>query len=205
MFAMLKMPPRERTPGVDDLARLLSDYAAECRALADRLDQGLPIEQWREEFDALLTACHRDAYTLGHLRSSGAEPADGVADEVARAMRDLESYFAARFENDLREGLEPGPARRMAMYGGRARGTANGGWVDGCEPNEMFDWNLGTDDNCEDCPIYAANGPYDKGSLPAVPGDNSTPCLFNCKCTLTRASDGQSGFDPVNVWDSEDE
>ncbi len=201
----LKMPPRERPPGDTDLSDLMEAFAERCDTLAVRLDDGLSVDEWRRIFEALLESGHKEAFGFGYRRSAGADPQEPLADELARTIRDLESYYLTGFENDLRDGKVTDPARRMAMYAGRMRGTANGGWVDGCDSEETFTWHLGAADHCEDCPVLAEGSPYSKDTIWTTPGGNETPCLMNCTCRLTRDSDGQSGFDLVNVWDTNED
>jgi hypothetical protein len=196
-MVIFKMPPRENPSS--GLRSLMEQFADRCDLLASR---GLDAETWYAEFLELLEAGYRDTYEYGYFVSSGRTPAVAVMDEVGQMVRDLESYYARGFANELADLTEEQIARRMKTYAGRMRGVANGGWVDGVAEDEEIWWVMSAAEHCDDCPVHEANSPYTKNTIPAVPGDNSTPCLFNCKCYLRTRT--RRAFEPVNVWDSED-
>lgn len=46
-------------------------------------------------------------------------------------------------------------------------------------------WELGDDeDHCADCLQLAAGSPYEKGDVPAWPGDGNSVCLDRCHCSI---------------------
>jgi len=54
----------------------------------------------------------------------------------------------------------------------------------------VYDWELSPfAHHCSspdglDCPTLAREGPYTKATLPAIPGDGTTPCGAGCGCRL---------------------
>lgn len=51
---------------------------------------------------------------------------------------------------------------------------------------ERLFWNLEDGvHHCWLCPLYASGGPYNATTLPAFPGDGSTPCGGRCHCYVT--------------------
>ena len=194
-------PPATTTSAPeDDFQRIVSRFIAEMERLTARAVAGaLDLEEWDEVGYEALTRAHADSYALGRTFGGNAATEEEIA-QVAQAVADLESYYLRGFQNDIASGMyedrEDQAARRAASYAGRARGTANGGFVDGSPDTAQFYWQ-DTDDEreCEDCPILAEASPYGRDDIPAVPGSNDTPCLFNCRCRLVR-DDGAEGFNP---------
>lgn len=115
------------------------------------------------------------------------------------------------WDTEAREWREEPLRARMGSYVGRTRGTANDGWVSAAPAFTLYTWNLGAVEmHCSECPVLAADSPYlasaDTGQLqyPTLytkPGECDTPCLFNCTCTLSRASDGATGPQPFRFQD----
>lgn len=190
-------------PSDVDLARVMESFRDECGRLAEELESGGSISAWRKRFEQLLWDGHRDAYGLGTRRASGKAPLAGEADQVAKKVLESEQRYLDGFEAALHEDQVLNPLQRMSMYAGRMRGTAYGGWFDGSSDDETFRWHLGIADHCEDCRKLDGESPYSKETLPTVPGANETDCGFNCKCWLSRESDGQTGFGHIRVWNGD--
>lgn len=180
--------------------------------IADKLKSGeITNETWAEQFDKTLAKAHGKAHALG--RNLAGDPAiHDIADSVAgRTIADLESGYLQGFLTDLhnkdpRYFSEDGELDadavkdRMDLYLGRLRGTGNEAFVETSEPTESWDWiDSGGPNECEDCSYLASGSPYSIDTLPTHPGANDTPCLSNCRCHLTRASDGKSGFLPLDL------
>lgn len=150
----------------------------------------------------LLTRAHTAAVVIGrqHAGLLGLEYeadrafAAGVVEEEAGYLEgfvaDLEG---SRFQTE--EGFDTEAAeRRAGLYADRLCGTANEAWAYALPAETRFVWELGADDpaTCDACPARAAGGPYTWGELPGHPGDNSTPCLFSCRCSLVTDSGERS-------------
>jgi hypothetical protein len=106
-----------------------------------------------------------------------------------KAMVEGQHAAAARFAQDMAEGVPNMPGRQP--YATRAQAYANAtgaafnlGAVDGGPPGELIVWVLGNADHCAECPLLAAYGPYTRETLPTVPRAGATPCRSNCKCSL---------------------
>lgn len=176
---------------------LAARFDANFRGLAMRIgDRGLG--QTFAVMDALVQSGHASAYALGN---------PGVSDEdlvrIARSARDAESFYFRGFASDLAAEDErylnadgsynvDAVHRRMRMYEGRMRGTANTGWVDSQPDGTQFYWVLGASEHCEDCEWWASGNPHTAASLAVVPGSNDTACLFNCRCRLEVRRQGRA-------------
>jgi intein/homing endonuclease len=81
--------------------------------------------------------------------------------------------------------IEPIGVREVYDVVNSATGTfvANGFWVS----------------NCSDCLELAANSPYTRKMLPAVPRDGSSRCLVGCKCHLSVSYDEPPAIDDLQT------
>ncbi len=80
--------------------------------------------------------------------------------------------------------------QRASLYAERGSAIYEAGFVASLPDDVLLDWVLQPAEHCPTCPIYAANSPYTKGTLPGFPGEgfHITICGTNCKCKL-RISD----------------
>ena|GEM_PF-4875624 len=157
---------------------------------------------------------HATALQLGLERAGKTSyKAEDVLHE-ARGIKDGESKYLNEFASAIKSGDaryvdDSGNIRagsldaRSDLYARKMRGTANKGFVDGSKSDVTFDWVLGFEKHCEDCPQIAALSPYTKDTLIGYPGDGDTECLGNCTCTLER-SDGVKGFPRDNAGSEEE-
>jgi len=125
------------------------------------------------------------AYLLGTRAVGnpfGISPEDSA---FLKGARTTEYKFLTRFMDDIDKGKEK-MARydRLEMYVNSLDGMYGHGQVDGMPDNIEIDWILHPAEHCEDCLKFAAEGPYTKKTLPAVPRDGTSRCLSSCKCTL---------------------
>lgn len=170
-------------------------------ATASPLERGEAALLFRQEMATILTRAHTRAVYLGRYAGGDETPPD--ADDrvfAERVMRD-EAQFLDRFVEAIGEGRYTLPdgslqsrtvRERAELYLYRVQGTANEAWA--LTTPETLTWHLDeTAENCEDCLSYAAGGPYDWHSLPAVPRDGSTACKTGCRCLLVTAA-GETSF-----------
>lgn len=107
-------------------------------------------------------------------------PAGAVAAAITAA-----THTAVGLLTQALAGLTPKLSARLAQYANAARAAYYRGAVARAAggPWRVW-WELGAAQHCVGCSDYAAGSPYTPDSLPAVPGDGSTPCRGNCKCSL---------------------
>jgi hypothetical protein len=166
-------------------------------------------ETLRLRLDETIADAHADLYNLGYEMASGSAADPETVAEIRRQMMDDQSFFSGGLVDDLvkqdpRYLDEEGNLRddskaldaRLRMYGDRAAGTGNAGWVDGCDDDEEFTWHKPALESCPDCVTYQEFSPYTKSTLPTTPRSGDSQCISNCKCYLTR-SDGQASFKPL--------
>ncbi len=178
-------------------ARRAADDAA--RAYAKDGDAGA----FSERMIDLMKTGHTRAAVIGRQRAGDFAPEESDDAGFAELIVEGEQPFLDAFAGDLRSGRyvdEDGTldlaaiSRRAQLYPARMTGTANETFVLASGDDEI-DWVLGEPEtgHCEDCPDIAAGNPYTAETLPSYPGDNSTSCLFQCRCSLERA-DGMTAF-----------
>jgi hypothetical protein len=144
---------------------------------------------------------HARAARFGRVRAGVLGPLGDEDRFIADLIMREQSAFLQRFVNDLKSDKYIGADgefvrspinARAQLYAARLRGTANDTFVNASDAGVLFEWILIAEDNCNDCPMIAANGPYNALTLPAKPGDGRTECITNCKCILLR-EDGVLG------------
>lgn len=164
------------------------------------------VKSFIDGFKTYLEGRHGRAAYFGRARAG-----DTATDMISRsedqaygieAMRQ-DAKFLRGFQRDLEMGRYGDEAsgyrtnaiyQRAKLYVDRLTGTANESFAQTMPEDTEFMWVLGGDNNCDDCPEIAAGSPYTPETLPSYPGDGSTQCLANCRCSLI-SSEG-TGFRP---------
>lgn len=201
----------------EDPSEFLSLIAAKdraLRALTRRLgSKAITPSEWRDAMESEIEGLHTEADLIGQ-RMGGLDVASTLrAEQIGRIMRDIESQylndFLAKIEDegyldDDGELNEDAIYHRQRLYLGKARGTGNQAFVDVSPGSAKFDWDLGLEDNCPDCPVLAGGGPYTKETLYTTPGAGDTVCLGNCGCVIRR-SDGVVGIEAIRYGDPDDD
>lgn len=151
-----------------------------------------------------LTDSHTSAVVLGRGRAGDTAPLEDDDRRFAQTIVDSETEFLVGFVVDIQDGRytnENGELdreaieRRLHLYSNRLVGTANEAFTLASDDDVLWNWTLGGAEtvHCEDCPAWTAGSPYTLQDLPARPGDNTSQCLHNCRCSLVR-SDGIEAF-----------
>jgi hypothetical protein len=143
----------------------------------------------------LFRVSHALAALYGVQRGGGSgEVRRAVADRAAKAEMEflrgmIADAKAGRYARRSAGGEGAKALRaRATLYSLKLVGTANSAYVASLEEGAVIRWVLGSAESCEVCPVYAAGGPYTRATLPAVPGDGSTPCVTQCRCHLETAA-----------------
>lgn len=166
------------------------------------------------ELETLLVDGHGDAYGLGRAHGGDNKPdpdGDRAAGEAAWSDG-AGAKSQAEYWDGLLADVEAGrygvpgskddPAKpralaaRVNLYAHNWTATANDAWGATLPPDTLYAWHLGTGvktEHCSQCERYSREGPYTWEDLPAVPGDQSTPCGSGCQCFL-ETEDGMEGF-----------
>lgn len=197
-----------RIPNQADFEAMVRRRRRELHAITGRLidDTSFGLDDWFEQFDAILLEGHTAAYEMG--RNLAGDLSDDINDLLrGMAARDEESYYLRGFLEALRarderywdaeiDAWRDGAIKaRQDMYLGKMRATANDALVDNTPPDlDEFYWRLGAvEDHCEECPQMADLSPFTRDTMFTTPGACETPCKHNCTCHLERV-DGRSGF-----------
>lgn len=199
-----------RIPTDSDFAAFLKGIAGQSDALIDDLAAGkLTPREWADAFKWLLNDGHGSAWVLGRRRAGdlsavtvddeiiGIGYGDSQADFLLGFLADLEGERYLDEDGNL---IVSAVRARANLYVQVMRGTAGAAFVAVSDAKEQFEWVMGAvEDHCADCPELAEASPWDESTLFAFPGDGNTACLGNCKCHLSRASDGRTSFKPVSI------
>lgn len=204
--AEFKKRDQDGRPSDYTFRRTVQPIRAELYDLIDSLAAGkIDYSKFESEAMRLLTHGHAQGAYLGRKRAGDFSPFENDDRRFAELVMDRERSFLRRFIDDVRNlryddgagGLDVVPIRaRMSLYTHKFRGTANETFVLASPVDLEFAWEMLADEHCNDCPRYAAGGPYKWYELPTYPAAGATQCLTNCKCVLVR-SDGIIGFSSV--------
>lgn len=171
------------------LAAITRDYGAEMLAYETALARG----------SGALIEAHANAAYAGRALAGLRDPLGEFDQALGQIIGEREAQHLESFLKDIKNGRytsdegELNTARieaRAANYTERLRGTANETWSNSLPDGDLIYWRLGGDEggSCSICPDLAASGPYKPNQLPTHPGNNETPCLFNCRCYLETES-----------------
>lgn len=184
-------------------------FASMRRINRELRDGGINAAEWRRKMDQILRLAHINAHVAGQRIGGRSQPFGVEAARVGQIWADQESQFLQGFFEDVKGGRytdEEGNleidqlANRQLMYINKTRATAYDGFVSTGDAGASYDWILGaSEENCNDCPVWAEGGPYTSESLATYPGMGDTLCLTNCKCYLVRQSDQTVGPLPFGV------
>jgi hypothetical protein len=197
---------RKSKVGDRDFIALIERFKTANAKLVRNLNKGLlSADSFADEMADLLETAHAQAAYLGRVLAGDNAPIEDDDKKLGELMVDVEAEYLDAFSDDLkakdpRYFNESGKLRtdrvlqRANWYLGKLRGTANESFVLASAVDELFAWEMLTEEHCDDCPRYAAGGPYKGDKLPTYPGMCETKCKFHCGCILVRLSDGAFGF-----------
>lgn len=141
---------------------------------------------------ARLTQAMHTAIEAGWIKASAdaLNTMWGKAEAPVQAARVLESEvarqkaFASRFALDIARGETeekrkiPEPTR-AAMYADAAEAGYQVGASLGAPDGALIWWKLSPEaKSCWLCPVWASSSPYSRETLPALPRDGTSPCVF---------------------------
>jgi hypothetical protein len=186
---------------LNHLTRLLIMYLV---SLTGGLVRGAAVSTWGMDVLGALAEDHAKALAIGRAAAQGDERYTVTEMDTlgGTAIAAGEGTYLSRFADDIRNGRygavddlsTAAIDARIALYAAKLRGTATEAFVRASKPGDTFRWNLGASEHhCSECPEYDG-GIYTAETLPAIPGDGTTECGTNCKCSLTRISDGMTAF-----------
>lgn len=209
--------------GSDPFETAMVKYERELDQLASAfIKGGVTPEEFEEELTDILRRMHIDCHYQGQVMADAVPPSMILARSNGGRVAQAEIQYARAFAGDLatfspkvwdavtEAWRESAIALRTRSYMGRARGTATDGWASASAPSDLIDWVLGKEDNCPRCPVMASDSPwllsgsttqYEYKPLFIKPGENLTPCKFNCGCYLRRHSDGALSPQPFSFAD----
>jgi len=175
------------------IRKAVADYGKLKREFREKLfghmkdyDAGkITITQLAARLKGVIGPSWEEAYVLGTRavgNSFGLTPEDRT---FLKGARKTEYMFLDKFMGDIAANREKmGRYDRLEMYVNSMDAMYQHGQVDGSPDNVEIDWVLHPAEHCPDCVKFAAEGPYTKKTLPAIPRDGTTQCLSGCKCTL---------------------
>lgn len=199
-----------KAPTDIDFRKMVATRRKQFASLTRKLSKGdLDPYEWAAFMEAILFDGHTNAALLGRrlakqkwVRAALIDMARGQAATDAEHVH-LHGFLEALSAKDPRywdestkSWIEPAILDRQTLYLGKMRGTANQAFIAETPADSLVHWRLGgSEDHCAHCPEYAALSPFEKSELPTWPGDNDTPCRFNCLCYIE--IDDITGFAPV--------
>jgi len=184
-----------------DTHHTLNDYATRF------LTGALTLTELHDALVTHLAAAHAHAAYLGRSLAGSRKPFGSADQQFAASVMFGQVLFLSGLLQDLQGGkyraaddgtLPNALTARLWAYCVRCYGTANEAWGLTLGPDARFLWFLGVnvEHHCDVCPERQAESqvePYTLDTIPGWPGDCSTPCLWNCDCTV-KTTDGEECF-----------
>ena len=154
---------------------------------------------------SFLSAFRRGAQSRGFKKSIS----EKLAEEMYPGYMDLidtQCRFANQFIGELSQGALNQAGRmsvgaRLNMYANAITSAYHAGSLSAGPPDELIFWRLGSCDHCTDCPVLAASGPYNRNTLPTLPGQGQTTCRTNCCCYLEFVPGKAAAKPPEDLMD----
>jgi hypothetical protein len=193
----------------ETLTQIYRALKGDLMGLVEQVKSGaIDPQQFADDAYLLIEDAHSKAWFIGRKRSGMTDAFNSADQQAGRVAADFDSYWLGNWRDDFVSGryfdgeewADGLLKERARAYGSRVRGTANEAFVLGTEEQGLdasFEWRLGSSEHCQDCLNASAQNPWLANELPIFPGDNSTDCRHNCKCSLVR-SDGELAFDPFD-------
>jgi len=150
------------------------------------LAQHISLAHLQQAFVTTLRGAHTQAAHIGRRMAGVTDPLHPADEAFAQTVMFEQARYLSGLIGDIRGGLDSQSEviRRLRMYATRLLGTMNRTWAMAQPVGTMLKWVLHPAEHCQDCESRAAGGPYDAYTIPWVPGDGSSECTVNCKCTL---------------------
>lgn len=191
---------------MESLAELEGFNDRELAQAVARLRAGGSLAEFEEAIIEHLQEAHTRGVVIG--RHWAGDMAARELDDELFAGRVVEGQlkFLSGFIQDIEDGrysLEGGYTsgldNRLKMYGDRVGGTMSEVFVLASPEDDSFTWHMLADEHCDDCPRWAAGGPYTAKTLPAHPRDGTSACKMGCRCVVVRKSDGTPSPPPFGL------
>lgn len=168
-------------------AEIKKEYESKLFFYFDRYKVGrIDISQLRDG----LTSVVKDFYPLAYKNGLDVGMAQfdyGKWDKIfVSQATSQELGYLNKFIDDIQSGAGVMPyEQRLGLYVSALDTMQGQGLMEAWPDQVSITWRLGdVEDHCQDCLDFAANSPYTKASLPAVPRDGTSRCVGNCDCSL---------------------
>lgn len=143
------------------------------------------LSEWQVAVASELKDAHlaQSMFAVGGRANMGFEEFGRVGQTLREQYAYLHEFAQQIAKGEVSERMA---LARIAHFGDSSKASYWNEYID--KSDGLLDWHLGASDerNCNLCPQYAANSPYTRETIPASPGDGSTPCKGRCRCTVTR-------------------
>lgn len=197
-------PPDFTRPTEDHAFKAMQEaYNTRLQGMLDGFRTGgLTRGQFESQAKTAIRETFAKAYQLGaHRMGGGADHALDPQDERwLKGARYHEFEFLNKFADALQNAtFHVDPVQRMEMYADTLESMFWAGQISATADNATIHWNLSPSEHCQGCLELAANSPYTRKTLPAVPRASSTPCLVGCMCFLSVTYDAPPAIDDVTL------
>lgn len=180
-----------------------------------RVSEGrMSVREATDAFEKLYAEAATDAFLAG--RTSRKITGEGVGDDVVRVISSRVAHQAEYFRNFARDAAagvgRMSYSRRAELYGRSLWGMFQMGRA--TDPTARYLWVLNpVADHCADCVARAERSEREGGftaeqlTIMGWPGEGTTICRTNCRCTVVPVRDGAPAFglpeaDSVQDWEA---
>lgn len=171
-----------------DRDKVLADFRDDVGRIANKVVDGrITPAQFQSQMENSIRRNYGKIYREG----KGTPLAKWERDFIDRQVESQRQYLT-NFKNFMETKQATGQELtgyvnyRADLYAERGTALFETGHVAALPDDVLLTWTLHPAEHCGVCPIFAANSPYAKATLPGYPGEgfHLTPCGVKCVCSL---------------------
>lgn len=168
---------------------IIDKFKSEVWGHADRVIDG---KMSAEDFISAMRSSIEDHYKRAYKAGKGVQILDEIDEELILRQAQGQMQYLNNFSQYIQQKqilgkeLTSQVRARAGLYAERGSAMFEAGAISAMPTDVLLDWEMNPAEHCTTCPIYAANSPYTKETLPGYPGEgfHLTRCGVNCECQV---------------------
>jgi hypothetical protein len=173
-----------------DRDSLMQDFHSDVEKVTRNMMSGkITTEEWKIQMLDSIESNYRKLYRNGKGSALTEVEEKLIINQVNTQISYLKDFgLSVDIQKTIGKELKDNITWRAGLYAERGSALFEAGYLASLPDDVIVDWKLHVAEHCTSCKILARNSPYLKNTLPCLPGDGSTICRTNCKCSLEISS-----------------